>query len=309
MHGALADLREQGTACCHMVAPQVWAWKPRRAKKVAALLDRLLCFFPFEPPLFQRHGGDAQFIGHPLLDAIPGPGEPVSDAPDASWWREHHHLRPEDLVLLLAPGSREHEVSRLLPVFDEVWSLIGHRLQAPDGGRVVPIIAKSPHLDHGLYRRFTHHQLVEGSYRHLLHRAHAGLIASGTATLEAALAGVPHLIAYRGDHLTARVVRYLIRTRHVGLPNIVADRRIVPELLQDECEPVRMAAHLERLWAGPQRDQCLADLVAVRQRLGAPGALQRAVDALIDLCPDLAEPYSLGTEEPPPVPARDDSWA
>lgn len=309
MHAAVRGLRSQGMVSCHMVAPQVWAWKPRRAKKVAALVDRLLCFFPFEPPLFERHGGDAQFIGHPLLDAIPDPSQVIRDESTDTWWYEQYHLRPQDRVLLLAPGSREHEVSRLLPVFDEVWSLIGHRLGAPEGGRVVPIIAKSPHLDHSLYRRFTHHQLIEGSYRHLLRRAHAGLIASGTATLEAALAGVPHIIAYRGDYLTARVVRYLIRTQHVGLPNIVANHRIVPELLQDQCEPVRMAAHLERLWDGAHRQQCCQDLADVRRRLGSPGALLRAVDALIDICPDLSMPRGASTDGAPSGPNRADSWA
>ena len=206
----LRDLQASGTKFCHVVAPQVWAWKPRRAKKVARLVDRLCCFFPFEPPLFTRHGGDAVFVGHPLVDAMPEAEENA-----AMRIRAELDIPPDAQVVLLAPGSREAEVSALLPLFDEALAMVSHRLLAQ--GPLLPIVAKSPHLDHALYRRFSHHRLIEDRYRDLLRIARVGLITSGTATLEAALAGLPHVIAYKGDALSAAIARQVILTDHIGL--------------------------------------------------------------------------------------------
>jgi lipid-A-disaccharide synthase len=272
----LRNLQVQGTKFCHVVAPQVWAWKPRRAKKVAHLVDRLCCFFPFEPPLFQRYGGDAVFVGHPLVDTMP-------TSLESNRIRQELEIPQNAKVLLLAPGSREAEVSALLPIFDEALAKISHRL--PSSAPIVPIIAKSPHLDHGLYRRLSHHRLIEGRYRDLLQLAHVGLITSGTATLEAALAGLPHIIAYKGDALSAVIARQVILTEHVGLPNIVHEERVCPEVLQDQCEPVRLAAHLERMWQGPVRDTCQERLAQTRELLGGGDAMACIADEVLQLLP------------------------
>jgi lipid-A-disaccharide synthase len=141
-------------------------------------------------------------------------------------------------------------------------------------------VAKVPELPMDLYRRWTHYPLVEGRYRELCARAHLGLIASGTATLEAGIIGLPHVIAYRMDRLTAAVARRVIRTDHVGLPNLVLGNRVCPEVLQDQLSAERLVAHLERLWDGPPRDHCLAALADLRTRLGAGGAIARISDAL-----------------------------
>ena len=169
----------------------------------------------------------------------------------------------------------------MLPIYDEAFALIQHRLHAD--GPIIPIIAKSPHLDHALYRRFSHHRLVEDRYRDLLACAHLGLITSGTATLEAALAGLPHIIAYRGDGLSAAIARQVILTEHVGLPNIIHKERICPEVLQDQCEPVRLAAHLERLWYGPSREACQRAIAETRSKLGGGGAMKRIADQIDQL--------------------------
>ncbi|TVR39294.1 MAG: lipid-A-disaccharide synthase [Planctomycetota bacterium] len=269
----LQDLRQSGCVFCHVVAPQVWAWKPRRAKKVAQLVDQLCCFFPFEPPLFTRHGGAASFVGHPLVDQMPKPSAEANRAA-----RQRLGIAADIDVLLMAPGSREHEVSSLLPLFDEAYAMVAHRLRGPRP--ILPLIAKAPALDHALYRRFSHHRLVEGGYREILACARAGMIASGTATLEAALAGVPHLIAYRGDTLSATIAKHVILTDHVGLPNIVHARRVCPEILQDQCTAIRLAAHLERMWRGPVHNATCTSLLATRDRLGSGGAISR-IAALI----------------------------
>lgn len=270
----LADLRRDGTRFVHLVAPQVWAWKPRRAKTIAHSVDRLLCFFPFEPPLFSRFGCQADFVGHPLLDLIPTHIS-VSDV------EEELKLSRQDRLLLLAPGSRPREVRALLGAFHQAAEAVLPRLAAAAGGRIKVAVAKMPELPISLYREFTDYPLVEGHYRELCARAHVGLIASGTATLEAGLIGIPHVIAYRTDRLTATLARHLIRTEHVGLPNLIAGRRVCPEVLQDDLTVPRLVAHIERLWSGPRRADCLAGLSQVRVDLGAGGAISRIAD-LID---------------------------
>lgn len=269
----LKDLRKGGTRFIHLVAPQVWAWKPRRAKIISQTVDRLLCFFPFEPPLFNRfHAAKAEFVGHPLVDLIP-------TGSDCRAVVEELGLRPADRLLLLAPGSREREVAGLLPMFDRAVELVRHRLTAPDG-RVVIAIAATPELPRTAYRAHSELPLVEGHFRELCARSHVGLIASGTATLEAALLGLPHILAYRTDTISGRLARHLLLVNHIGLPNLVHGERVCPEVLQDELTPERLAAHLLRLWDGPERDRCRATLATTTARLGGGGAMRRIADII-----------------------------
>lgn len=269
----LAGLRGDGTRFIHVVAPQVWAWKPRRAKRIAHTVDRLLCFFPFEPPLFNRFAAaQADFVGHPLADLIPS-------GIDCKPLADELGLRPQDRLLLLAPGSREREIAPLLPIFDRAVELAWPRLRTP-GGRTVVAIAKAPEHTRELYRDASSHALVEGRYRELCARAHVALIASGTATLEAAILGLPHIVAYRTDAISARIARHVLLVDHIGLPNLVHGRRVCPEVLQDQLTPERLAAHLVRLWEGPARDECVATLRTTRAALGGGGAMGRIADAV-----------------------------
>ncbi len=273
----LQDLRNDGTRFIHLVAPQVWAWKPRRAKSIAATVDRLLCFFPFEPPLFNRFADRypfrADFVGHPLVDLV--------QEVDTTHLDHGQGWAAEDPLLLLAPGSRPREVAKLLPLFHHAAELVMPQLESLSGRPVRIAVARVPDVPFDLYRKATHFPLIEGSYRALCARARVGLIASGTATLEAGLVGLPHVIAYRTDRLTAFVARQVLLTDHVGLPNIIANQRLVPEVLQDQCTSERLGQHLLRLWsAGPARATVLAGLSRTRERLGAGGAIERIAAAL-----------------------------
>ncbi len=266
----LADVRGDGTRFIHLVAPQVWAWRPRRAKRIAHSIDRVLCLFPFEPQLFTRHGGAADFVGHPLPDMIP-------TAIDTKALDAELGLNANDRLLLVAPGSRVKEINGLLPVLSRAAEAAVPRLgtSGTANGRVVVAIAKAPELDRSLYRAHTDRPLVEGRYRELCARAHVGLIASGTATLEAAIIGLPHVIAYRTDAASAALARHLLNVEHIGLPNIVHGARVVPEVLQRELDVPRLVAHVERLWSGPARDECVATLARTRALLGGGGAMDR----------------------------------
>jgi lipid-A-disaccharide synthase len=266
----LADLRASGMRIVHVVAPQVWAWRPRRAKSIAHSVDRLLCFFPFEPPLFTRFGCHAQHVGHPLLDLVP------------------EHISTEALdrdlglagreVILVAPGSREREVRSLLPVMARAAQALAERCPQ----RPAILVSRVPDLPLDLYRAATDLPLVEGRWRELCARARVGCLASGTATLEAGLIGLPQAICYRMDPLSAMLARRLILTDHVGLPNLICARRVCPELLQEELTVPRLTAHLLRLWDGPRRADCRAGLSELRTRLGGGGALERIAGAVDD---------------------------
>ena len=269
----LQHLRQCGTRLVHVVAPQVWAWKPRRAKRVAGLVDDLLCFFPFEPPLFQRHGGAATFVGHPLAEID-------CDIASVAAIEGQLGMRPADRLLLLAPGSRRREVIDLLPVLCEAVRMAAPRLPVPAGGRLIVAVSKTPEVDHDCYRAVTDLPLVEGAYHALCQRSHFGLITSGTATLEAAILGLPHIIAYRGDAFSAAVARHVILTDHVGLPNIVHGQRICPELLQWELTASRLAARLIGCWQPERHMSMRQQLQQTRGRLGGPGAMDRLVRAL-----------------------------
>lgn len=265
----LADLRADGMRIVHVVAPQVWAWRPRRAKTIAHSVDRLLCFFPFEPPLFTRFGCRAEHVGHPLLDLTP---ERIpTDALDRDLGLAGRE------VLLVAPGSREREVRSLLPVMVAAAQAAAARMQ----GRPEILVSRVPDLPLDLYRSVTDLRLVEGRWRELCARARAGCLASGTATLEAGLIGLPHAICYRMDPLTAAIARRVLLTSHVGLPNLVCGRRVCPELLQEQFTVPRLTAHLLRLWDGERRRDCRQGLSELRGRLGGGGALER-IAAVID---------------------------
>ena len=179
----LADLRAGGMRIVHVVAPQVWAWRPRRAKTIAHSVDRLLCFFPFEPPLFTRFGCRAEHVGHPLLDLTPE--RIATDTLDRDLGLAGRE------VLLIGPGSREREVRSLLPVMVAAAQAAAARM----GTRPEILVSRVPDLPLDLYRSVTDLRLVEGRWRELCARSRAGCLASGTATLEAGLIGLPHAMA------------------------------------------------------------------------------------------------------------------
>lgn len=264
----LADLRASGMRIVHVVAPQVWAWRPRRAKSIAHSVDRLLCFFPFEPQLFTRFGCQAEHVGHPLLDLVPEHIDTTALDRDLGIQGRR--------VLLIAPGSREREVRLLLPTMARAALAVARRIDpAP-----VILVSRVPDLPLELYRSATDLPLVEGRWRELCARARVGCLASGTATLEAGIIGLPQAICYRMDTFTAAIARRVLLTGHVGLPNLVCNRRVCPELLQEELTEARLCAHLLRLWEGPRRQDCRLGLAELRARLGGGGALARIADAV-----------------------------
>lgn len=239
----------------HYVAPMVWAWRAGRAAALAREFDHLLTLFAFEPELFTRHGLPATCVGHPVQERPPG---------DGPGFRRRHGLAPDAALLLLMPGSRVTEVARLTAAFGGA----AERLAAavPRLRVVVPTL---PHLAAGLSAAWPQAVVVatEAERRDAMAAADAALVASGTATLELAAAGVPMVVGYRAAAATVWAARRLLRVGHVALPNILLERALVPELLQGDCTAAALADALQPLLTG--------GLEAVRQREGFDAAIRR----------------------------------
>lgn len=268
----LRDLVDMRGECCfiHVVAPQVWAWRPKRAKKIAHACDRLACFFPFEPPYFTRFGCRADFIGHPMVDLV------AQETPSTRSFSEADMNKP---FLLLAPGSRLREVQQLLPVYTEAAHLLRAYL-ARRGEDIHIAISGAPKISAEQYSDISDFPVVYGQYRQLCAHARVAAIASGTACLEAALLATPHVICYRSDVITSRLMSRLLLTEYIGLSNIVHHQRVVPELLQDSLTGERLCAALLSLWQGEKRANCIQKLQSTSEVLGGTGAMTRLAEVV-----------------------------
>lgn len=223
----------------HYVAPTVWAWRPGRAQKIAAFLDHLLALFPFEPPYFERVELSCDFVGHPVTTYG------ISEA-DGQAFRKDHGIAPDEKLLCVLPGSRMSEVSRLLPVFAQTL----HKLRdiRKDTRICVPLVSGvAPYIKDSLAERgitdVIYTRSCEDKFA-AFNAADAALAASGTVSLELAAARLPHVIAYRVSALSAFIGRRLIKTPYANLVNVILDKMVVPELLQENCKPEQILDNL-----------------------------------------------------------------
>lgn len=254
--GLAAQLRRAGVPAVHYVSPSIWAWRRKRARSIGAQVDEVLCLFPFEPELYAAHGVPARFVGHPMADRL----APVADK---ATLRAALGLDPERPLLAVLPGSRRGEVGRLAGPFlaaAERFLAAHPRWQAAlpvANSGCAQVLAQLPDaVGAGSVQR------LEGRSGALLAAADMGLVASGTATLEAALVDLPMVVAYRIAPFSHWLVRTfgLLESRWFSLPNALTDQALVPELAQHEVEPIRLGNALSRLADDP------AELAA--QRIG-----------------------------------------
>ena len=235
-----AQLKAAGIPSIHFVCPSIWAWRGGRAKKMAASVDHVLCLFPFEPELLHAHGVPATYVGHPLADAIP-----LDPPREAS--RKALGLAQDAEVVAVLPGSRRSEIAYIAPSFLQAAALLHE--QRPSLRFVLPI---SPGLRGMVEPLLAAHaggapiQLLDGQSHAALAACDVTLIASGTATLEAALFKRPMVIGYRMHPLSWQLMKRLRYQPWVGLPNILAREFLVPERIQDACEPGLLAADVQR---------------------------------------------------------------
>jgi len=229
-------LKKKSIPLVHYVAPSVWAWRPRRAHAVAQFLDHLLVLFPFEPPYFLKEGLDTTFVGHPVVELD------LEKYHDPAF-RTRHHIAPSAPILTLLPGSRRGEVSRLLPVFQE--TVLRLQQKHPALHVVIPTL---PHLVEQIKRQFTIPATIVATPSEkfaTFQESRAALAASGTVSLELAAAGVPMVVAYKINPLTHFLVRRLVKVKYACLVNILMNKEVVPERLQEDCTPEKLVNALE----------------------------------------------------------------
>ena len=269
--------QRKGIPILYYIGPQVWAWRPRRIKLIARLVKKMIVLFPFEVPLYQAAGVDVEWVGHPLLDIV----KPTLSREKAF---QQFGLDPRRRTVGLLPGSRKHEVERLLPPLLASAHLL--QKEIPDLQFVIPLAP-------GLHKTLLLSRMgnisvpvavVEGFTYDVMNLSELLIVASGTATLEGAIVGKPMIIVYKVSFLSYWVGRALIRLDHIGLVNLVAEKEIVPELIQKDVNPQQIADEAFRILRDPILSRKMAESVnKVRQKLGELGAAERAARIVTSL--------------------------
>jgi lipid-A-disaccharide synthase len=271
-------LKKLGVPVIYYISPQIWAWRPKRLETMRRIADRVLVIFPFEEAIYRNGGVPVEFVGHPLVDLA---------APSASRtdFLRARGLSPTAPTVAVLPGSRPNEVSRILPDLLEAARLI--QAAVPEAQFVV---ARAPHLDEGLFALNVSDVsntcppvvIVESDTNTVLASADVALTASGTATVQAALHDTPMVIVYRLSPLTYRLGRRLVTIGMIGMVNLIAGEKIVPELVQDAFTPEAVAREAIALLTDRERaTRVKAGLARVRERLGGSGASRRAAQAIL----------------------------
>ncbi len=282
--------KRAGVPVLYYVSPQVWAWRRGRIRRIAKRVDRLAVIFPFEPAVYAGTGLAVDFVGHPLVDRL----APLASAEDRAALRRALGLDEARPLVLLLPGSRRNEVRTTLPLQLEAAAALHAR--DPRVGfavAVAPSIERAA-IDEGIRATklpaLLDLAVLEGRTHEAIRAADVALAKPGTGTLEIALLGTPLVVTARVNRLTAFLIRRLVRVSSYTMPNLIAGRAVVPEFLQEDADPVRIADALLALLAGPARATQLAGLAGVREALGAGGAARRAAEIAEEMTRGAAGP-------------------
>ncbi len=273
-------LRPLGVRNIYYICPQFWAWRPWRVRIVRRRFAQALCIFPFEEEFFGRAGVPTKFIGHPLVGAV-----------QATQSREdfcrQNNLDSGLPVITILPGSRHAELAHHMPVIREACQRIHQQRPAQF------VLAAAAHTNlndlQAGWNAALSVRVIENQTYNALAAADAAIVSSGTATVEAALLNAPMVVVYRVTPLTALLAKPLVRTSYFSMVNLIAERRVVPELIQKDFTPSKVADEVLRLLNDPQaREELRSGLAEVRRRLGPPGAVDRAADAIAALLSGVA---------------------
>jgi lipid-A-disaccharide synthase len=269
-------VRRLGIPVVYYISPQLWAWRPGRMRTMREIADRVLVIFPFEERIYRDAGVPVEWVGHPLLELTPAARARHTILAELG-------LRDGHPIVALLPGSRRNEVREILPGLVEAAGLI--RQQVPDAQLVV---ARAPHVSGDLLVPLgpldPPAAIVDGHADDILTVADVALVASGTVTVQAALHGCPMVVVYRLSPLTYRLGRPFVHVDTFAMVNLVAGRKVVPELIQDEFVPRRVAEEALSVIGDPQHAaRVRRALRDVRERLGEPGASRRAARAVLDV--------------------------
>jgi lipid-A-disaccharide synthase len=260
--------KRYGLPVFYYICPQMWAWGRRRIYKIRRYVDHSFVIFPFEKEFFARYNTPATFIGHPISEAI-ARAKINSDG-----------LRRKQKLLALLPGSRAHEIAAVFSVqLEAAQRLLS---EFPDWDFVV---AKAAHLEARVYGNVEADRLIENRHYDILGSADAAIVTSGTATLECTVFGIPYVITYKVNRLTWWLGQFLVKIPFIGMANILSQREVVPEVLQNDLRPDVLVAHMRPLMQreSPVRDRQKADLAVVREQLAGEHASAIAVNKMLEI--------------------------
>jgi lipid-A-disaccharide synthase len=268
------ELKRRGVPVVYYVSPQVWAWRRGRLRAIRESVAHMVVIFPFEEPLYREAGVPVTFVGHPLVELA----RPAADRPAFLASRGLDPARP---VLAVLPGSRRQEVAHNLPPIAAALGLLLERrpelqLALAVAPSLDPVLFDGPLAGLPVAR-------VSAATHELLSASTAGVVASGTATVEAALMDLPMVVVYRLSPLTYALGKPFVRVPHYAMANLIAGREVVTELIQGDFRPERVVGEVEALLSGPRRRAVLSGLAEVRARLGPPGASARAAELVARL--------------------------
>ena len=280
-----SNARRRDVPVVYFVSPQIWAWRRGRVNKIRRMVRRILVLFPFEVSFYAEAGVPVSFVGHPVVERVPSTRSPEE-------LRREIGFDPEATVVALLPGSRRTEIDYLLPVLLDSAALL--RQQRPELTFLIP---QAPGVPREVLERYVNAsglsecRVHKGEFPDMLRACSAGAVASGTASLEAAMVGLPMVVVYRVRQLSYTIGRALVRVDHIALPNLVAGRRVVPELIQRDCTPEAVAAQLAEFLDRPEAAAAVREgLAEVRRQLGSPGVFERAADAVLSELDALSAP-------------------
>jgi lipid-A-disaccharide synthase len=268
-------LKRDGHRVIYYISPQIWAWRSYRIHAVKRHVERMLVILPFEKDYYERNGVEVDYVGHPLLDS-------VSVTTTREEFRARHSLDTSNPVIAMLPGSRHSEIRHILPPMVEAAKLLNR--WRPHFQFILPLARTFEPNAIATQIGSTGLRVIENDTYNAIAASDLAVVASGTATLEAAIIGSPLIVVYRASQLNWRIFRPLINTPFVGMPNLIAGREIAPELLQDDLNGERLAKLIVEFLSDPARlRRSCDDLAEVRKKLGEANASERAADRILDL--------------------------
>lgn len=257
--------KQQGIKVFYYISPQIWAWKQSRVHKIKNVVDRMFVILPFEKDFYAKFEYKVDFVGHPLLDAVQDDSL-LPDSPD---------IRSKKPIIALLPGSRKQEIATMLPL---MLKMVGHY----PGYQF--IVAGAPSQTDEYYQTFIQDADVKIVYNQtyrLLKQATAALVTSGTATLETALFGVPEVVCYKGGTISYMIARQLIKVKYISLVNLIMDKEIVKELIQNDLNEKNLKLELDKLLDPSSRKQLLENYSLLKEKLGGMGASAKTAELMI----------------------------
>ncbi|GEC78958.1 lipid-A-disaccharide synthase [Flavobacterium aquatile] len=262
--------KERGIKTHYYISPQIWAWKENRIKDIKRDFDKLYVILPFEKDFYEKkHHFPVEFVGHPLIDAIH-----TRKIIDGNQFRKENNLDEKPIIAIL-PGSRKQEISKMLSLMLSVVN---------DFQDYQFVIAGAPSQEYSFYQQFLkgkNIKFVANKTYDLLSNSHAALVTSGTATLETALFKVPEVVCYKGSWVSYQIAKRIITLKYISLVNLIMDEEVVTELIQNECNPIKIKAELTKILTENNREKLLEKYDELEQKLGGIGASEKTAKLIV----------------------------